>query len=578
MKRTFLWIGIFFLLAVLLWASGIAPQAYNQIMNGGVALTGRPILNFVNGGCVDNAGANRTDCTIGGILFSQTNSVSDAVQTTETSLVGTGSGSKILPANFYAVGTTLKFEASGFYSTTAVPGTLTLNMKHSGGVTSTVTVGTTGAITPILSVTNGAWRLWGDITCRTTGTGGTLIVNTIFEVAPSSLATLTPGNASIVNTTTVTVDTTAAQTVDLTAIWSAASQTITMANFLMFSPNNGPSSGGGGGTLTIANASSTGTTVNTLTKLTGAPSTAVIAATTDTGGVIGITNSGAGTTGTATIAISGQSTCVFDGATTAGDYVQISSTTGGNCHDTGAATYPTSGQVVGRVLSTNGGGGTYALDLFPSEIKAASAGGGFIQTLTAPSSGSFTARNFNVGAGVTTTQVNNSSPVTSITLKQHDPSNTQNIVAISKNVIAATFTVTEAISLATCGPSNTCESGLWLSDGGAGPNNLMFGYTNAFGIAITFFSNFTTNSSVIQRFNTAFIGGSPLLWLRIQETASARIYSMSSDGITFAQFYTESNTAHFTTAQYGFMVQDIGSSAASPDIVATLYSFAESNP
>lgn len=137
---------------------------------------------------------------------------------------------------------------------------------------------------------------------------------------------------------------------------------------------SGCSTGGTTATITIANASSTGTTTSTITKLTGAPSTAVIAATTDTGGTVGICTSGCTTSGNATIQIAGSVNCVFDGATTAGDYVQISSSTAGNCHDT-ASTYPTSGQVIGRVLSTNGSGGTYSIDLFPAEIKAASGGG-----------------------------------------------------------------------------------------------------------------------------------------------------------------------------------------------------------
>lgn len=127
-----------------------------------------------------------------------------------------------------------------------------------------------------------------------------------------------------------------------------------------------------GTVLTIANASSTGTTLNTLTKLTGAPSTAVIAATTDTGGVVGICTTNCSTTGNATIAITGQVSCVFDGATTAGDYVQISSTVAGNCHDTGSGLYPIVGQVIGRVLSTNAASGTYTIDLFSSEIKPTS--------------------------------------------------------------------------------------------------------------------------------------------------------------------------------------------------------------
>src|SRR5579859_1886323 len=46
----------------------------------------------------------------------------------------------------------------------------------------------------------------------------------------------------------------------------------------------------------IANAGTTGTTVNKLAKLTGAPSTVIITATTDIGGIEGIVVAGAGTT------------------------------------------------------------------------------------------------------------------------------------------------------------------------------------------------------------------------------------------------------------------------------------------
>jgi hypothetical protein len=110
----------------------------------------------------------------------------------------------------------------------------------------------------------------------------------------------------------------------------------------------------------IANEGTTGTAVNKLAKLTGAPSTAIVAATSDTGGVAGVVVDGAGTANSAQVARSGQANCIFDGATTAGDYVQISSTAAGDCHDAGAS-YPSSGQVLGRVLSTNGSGGTYAM-------------------------------------------------------------------------------------------------------------------------------------------------------------------------------------------------------------------------
>ena len=131
----------------------------------------------------------------------------------------------------------------------------------------------------------------------------------------------------------------------------------------------------------FANAGTTGTTLSRLAKLTGAPSTAVIAGTGDVSGVEGIVVGGAGTTGNAQIAIQGIAACVFDGATTAGHYVQASITTGGQCHDTGSASYPSANQVLGQVLSTNGGGGTFNVFLFGPGINA-SAGGSGITALT----------------------------------------------------------------------------------------------------------------------------------------------------------------------------------------------------
>jgi hypothetical protein len=116
-------------------------------------------------------------------------------------------------------------------------------------------------------------------------------------------------------------------------------------------------SGFGGPVISVTN-SGTGTTLDTLTILTGAPSTAQIAATSSPNtAVVGITVSNAGSTGSAIIQSSGLAPCVFDGATTAGDYIQASVTTGGDCHDSGisSGTYSS----LGTVLSTNTGAGTY---------------------------------------------------------------------------------------------------------------------------------------------------------------------------------------------------------------------------
>lgn len=120
----------------------------------------------------------------------------------------------------------------------------------------------------------------------------------------------------------------------------------------------------------VTNAGTTGTTINKLAKLTGAPSTALITATTDTGGAIGIVVGGAGTAGNAIIAVNGVASCAFDAATTAGNYVSISASVAGDCHDAGAS-YPTTGQIVGRVTATNASAGSNNVLLFGYEIKGA---------------------------------------------------------------------------------------------------------------------------------------------------------------------------------------------------------------
>jgi hypothetical protein len=121
-------------------------------------------------------------------------------------------------------------------------------------------------------------------------------------------------------------------------------------------------------TSQVVNAGTTGTTVNKLAKLTGAPSTAVIITTADTSGIEGVVYAGAGTTGSAKIAREGQVSCVFDSGTVAGDYVQASPTAAGSCRDVGAA-FPSNGaQVLGRVLSTNAAAGTFAMRVLPSGL------------------------------------------------------------------------------------------------------------------------------------------------------------------------------------------------------------------
>jgi hypothetical protein len=105
----------------------------------------------------------------------------------------------------------------------------------------------------------------------------------------------------------------------------------------------------------FGNDASSGTAVNKLAKL-NASGAAITATTADTDGVVGVVTGGAGTGGNAQIAVDGQASCQFDSATVAGDYVTLSTTAAGDCHDVGATRSATL-QTVGRVLSSNGSAG-----------------------------------------------------------------------------------------------------------------------------------------------------------------------------------------------------------------------------
>jgi len=202
-------------------------------------------------------------------------------------------------------------------------------------------------------------------------------------------------------------------------------------------------------------------------------------------------------------------------------------------------------------------------------------GGSFIQPLTAPIAANFTQFNYNTGSGVTTTQTNNSSPVTSISIIQQDPGNTQNMVALGKAKLAATFTVT--IGFATASLSGDGFAGLWLYDGTS--NIILAGYQNGGGAGrrISLFSNFSTYTGDLYGPEAYYFQPiSPIVYYRVQETASARNYSVSADGINYIQALTESNTAHFTTADYGFAIEPRTGGIGT--LQGVLYSFSETNP
>ena len=201
----------------------------------------------------------------------------------------------------------------------------------------------------------------------------------------------------------------------------------------------------------------------------------------------------------------------------------------------------------------------------------------FIYNLTAPVAANFTQKNFNVGSGVVSTQINLSSPITAITLIQHDSGQNQ-MIALAKAKLAATFTITLGFTASFPFGSNAV-GGLFLTDNGGGPNIIHWSPIQpGFGGRCSIFSSYTGFSADIFGPQGQPTSVGPLFWMRIQETASARIYSVSSDGVNFAQVFTESNTAHFTTVQYGWALANRSGGANALEAMMTAYHFTETNP
>lgn len=155
-------------------------------------------------------------------MFVATASATIANTTTETTLFGSGSGTTTLPASLLAVGKSLRLRLSGVVSTDPSAGSLTIRAKLGS-----TTIVASSAVTPSNSLTNVAWVLDVDLTCRTIGASGTVIGQGMMQIADSTGRVI-----GLAATAAVTVDTTASQAVNVTAQWGAASasNTITCSN------------------------------------------------------------------------------------------------------------------------------------------------------------------------------------------------------------------------------------------------------------------------------------------------------------------------------------------------------------
>lgn len=164
--------------------------------------------------------------TLAGTIFTQTADKTVTNTTTETTIVGTGTGTLSLPANFFVIGKTVSVRMSGVYSTVAVTGdTVTIKVKY--GTTVLASKATSALVT---GGTNLYWESNVLVTCRTTGATGTVQVSggVVYQIAGSAIVEDELNNG----VATTTLDTTASGLFDVTVTHGTADASNTVKSLV----------------------------------------------------------------------------------------------------------------------------------------------------------------------------------------------------------------------------------------------------------------------------------------------------------------------------------------------------------
>jgi hypothetical protein len=146
-------------------------------------------------------------------LFTQTNTATVSNTVAETTILGTGIGTLILPANFLNVGKVIELDLAGYMNTSGTP-----NLRVRVYLGSTV-IYDSGNITTN-ATTNAGFQSKYVITCRTVGASGTVFTQGVLSYATSST---TAHHIDGGQTSAVTVNTTVSNTLNVTVEWGTAS-------------------------------------------------------------------------------------------------------------------------------------------------------------------------------------------------------------------------------------------------------------------------------------------------------------------------------------------------------------------
>ena len=156
-----------------------------------------------------------------GSIFTQTADATVANTVTETSILGTGSGTKTVAAGaINTIGRTLRIQVRGMISVNVGSPTLTVRFKIQG-----VTIST--GVIAVNAASSNAFSIDELVTVRTTGASGTFASNGEFSYQDTSNGSPSVG---LLQPGTSTTDLTTSKTIDITVQWSAANAASTLTS------------------------------------------------------------------------------------------------------------------------------------------------------------------------------------------------------------------------------------------------------------------------------------------------------------------------------------------------------------
>jgi len=141
------------------------------------------------------------------LAYVQTSVATVDNSTSELTMIGSGVGSLVFPANYFSAGKTIRIHAAGTISDTGTPN-FTCKVKFGSTV-----LATTGAVAQG-TLASDLWTLDWTLTCVTAGATGTVWSQGVFYSDTSRL--------NMVNAATIVVDTTGTLTLNVTGQWGAA--------------------------------------------------------------------------------------------------------------------------------------------------------------------------------------------------------------------------------------------------------------------------------------------------------------------------------------------------------------------